>query len=133
MLSIARMGLNDEDVMILVRNVRQARENGAGPDEAWSEAKAKLTGVHPEAIEVWRETVEERVSTEPAPMVAGQGNIVARNAVLESEVARLKKKVADLGAKNESLDQQLSSALEMIKPTPTPPEPEKVEPAAPEK
>lgn len=113
--AIARMGLNNEDVMILVRHVRTARNTGAGPDEAWAAAKGKLTGIDPAAIDVWREEVEKRVSAEPTPMVAGQGNIVARNAELEAQLADLKRKVSDLGLRNEEMSKQLAAAEELIK------------------
>jgi hypothetical protein len=127
-INLGRTGLNNDDVKILIREYRTARNGGAGPDEAWSIAKRAVQGVDPAVLDAWRPHIHEKAEGEPAPTNAQHGNLVDRVAFLESENADLKRKLADAGTRNEELSKQLAAAEELLqKPAAAEPEPVKEE------
>jgi transposase-like protein len=111
-----RTGLRNDDVNLLTNAYRAARDGGAGPDEAWSLAKGQLKGVDPDIMDNWRNDVEKAADggTAANPRVT-TANVMDRNAELTEENGRLKKSLADAGARLESMLSEPQKEIEHLK------------------
>lgn len=113
---IHRMGLRSDDVNKLTRAVQEARVEGLGPDEAWARAKKLLPTVDPEAVENWRPEVEKQAEEGISAAPRQSASLLTRVTDQEEQIASLRRKLADAGAREEQLQKQLGGVdLDEIK------------------
>lgn len=96
-----RNALRDSDVKTLIRIVREQRENGLGPEEAFAIAKKAIPDAADEVFKGWKKFVIEKAQ-EPGEAPANRVNLATRAHSLEADNAALRRSLSDLGAQLEN-------------------------------